>query len=117
MSKINFQKGISILYVVFIMSILLVISFSISTLLIGQIKMVGEMGYSIVAFYAADSGIEEILMDKDNPQNITKELDNGAKYEVSFLVGGDEGCNEKFSYCITSVGSYRDTKRAIEINY
>ena len=100
------------------MSILLAISFGISGILIQQIKMLGEIGHSVVAFYAADSGIERVLMDRDNPSNIPKTfLSNGAAYEVVVAGGGTGDCLIDFNYCIKSIGEYQKTKRAIEINY
>jgi hypothetical protein len=120
MSDINLknqkQKGISVLYAVFIMSILMAISFGISAILISQIKMLGEIGHSVVAFYAADSGIEEILLNRDSPLNIDETtLANGATYEVFVTPAGGD-CLADY-YCIKSIGEYQKTKRAIEINY
>jgi len=125
-SKNQKQKGISVLYVVFIASILLAISLGISAILIQQIKMMREIGYSVVAFYAADSGIERVLMDWQNP-DLTPHyyscflpicsLANGATYEVFVAGGGDGDCPIDFNYCIKSIGEYQKTKRAIEISY
>ena len=121
MSNINpkNKKGISVLYVVFIMSILLAIGFGLSGILVQQIKMLGEIGYSVVAFYAADSGIEKVLVDRQAP-NLTpgyynSSLVNGATYEV-FVVPSGGSCSA-LNFCIKSIGRYQKVKRAIEINY
>jgi hypothetical protein len=112
------EKGSSILYMVFISTILLAIASGISAILIHQIKIMGEMGHSVVAFYAADSGIEKILVDWNNPPlgGISGVLPNGASYEVSVFQSGNGGCSSD-NYCIRSVGAYGKTKRAIEISY
>ena len=114
MLNTNSQKGLSILYVVFLTTILLAVGLGISGILIGQIKMLGETGYSINAFYAADSGIERVLMNWQNPESFgIVTLSNGATYQVNVVAGGAECPN----YCIKSIGDYRGTKRAIEISY
>ena len=55
------QKGVSLYLTVIILAILLAISLGISTILLGQMKIIGEIGKSVVAFYAADTGIEKML--------------------------------------------------------
>jgi len=151
MLDVNFKdkKGVSLLYVIFVVSILLAISFGISGILISQIKMLGEIGYSVVAFYAADSGIEKVLIDRQCPCQdpcpllcppLCREEDcpcqypyegslpNGSTYQAFVTEGGatedcpgGEYCDPEetpcFYYCIKSIGTYENTKRAIEINY
>lgn len=126
MLKINFlaekEKGISLLYVIFITSILLAIAFGISRTLISQIKMLSGAGQSVAAFYAADSGIEKVLMEWDNPNlgddYYNGSLSNGANFRVFVYQGdGSEDCSSEFNYCIKSIGDYKGIKRAIEINY
>ncbi len=94
-----------------------------SARLINQIKMAREMGDSVVAFYAADTGIEHVLWE----MRIEGELDlegvwtidiNGedATYEVDVTEAIEEDC-EADNFCIKSVGKYREVKRAIEIDF
>ena len=59
----NSQKGISLLFTVLITSLILAVSLGISALLIQGMRMMGEIGYSVIAFYAADSGIETAIYD------------------------------------------------------
>lgn len=124
MSDINFlsflreKKGISVLYAVFIASVLLAIGLGLSTILIQQIKMMRGIGYSVVAFCAADSGLEMVLLNRDNPSNIDEIfLPNGASYQVQVTAGGEGDCPGEFYFCIKSIGNYQETSRAIEINY
>ena len=118
MQVIN-QKGIAILYVIFLVSVLLAISFGISEILISQVKMLGDIGYSVVALYAADSGIENALIDRQSPDpTYDGSLSADITYEVSVTEGGaSEDCTIDFYYCIKSIGSYKDIKRAIEVKY
>lgn len=111
------QSGISLYLALMIMTILLAISFGISTIFIGQTKMMEEMGNSVIAFYAADTGIEQILLDRDAPANIPQTpLSNGATYRVFVTSRGIGDC-AALNYCIKSVGIYKEVRRAIEIQY
>jgi len=131
MSSTKQQKGISLLFVVLIMGVILAIGLGISGILVQQTRMAGEIGYSVVSFYAADSGIEQELYDlyklpEDEhspgyPGNI-----GGASYEVVAKCGNkNEECPSGFDYDselnaiyqVKSVGTYQATKRAIEIEY
>lgn len=136
MSKFS-QKGISLYLSIMIMVILLAIVLGISGILIGQLKMMKGMENSIVAFYAADTGIERALKDiyggsfGDFPYE-DEEID-GAYYdvEVACCLFSHDWCNLQVDeclgvglsedtnclgsyYCIKSVGTYRETKRAIQ---
>lgn len=123
----NSQCGVSIYLAIVIMFVLLGIGLGISTLLVGQIRMIRGMGYSVVAFYAADTGIERELKEK-NPTGITYsgylDLDNSggqndedSSYTVKVSGPGDDDCPDlpQVDKCIQSLGVYKGTRRAIEI--
>lgn len=55
------QKGVSLIIIFFILTITLAIVLSISLILYSQIKIIRNIGNSVVAFYAADSGVEKTL--------------------------------------------------------
>lgn len=57
----NKEKGISLLVTFFVMCIILAAVLGISTILYGELKMVMDTGYSTVAFFTGDSGIEQSL--------------------------------------------------------
>lgn len=57
----NSEKGVSLIITFFIMIIILAVVLSVSALLYGEVKLIRNMGNSVAAFYAADSGIEKIL--------------------------------------------------------
>ncbi len=137
MLSIKQQKGISLLFVVLIMGVILSIGLGISSILVQQTRITGEIGYSVVAFYAADSGIEQELYDLykleegEHPPQYTGDLGD-ASYEVIASCGADvlpENCPANLSIdddcdalncCIKSVGIYQGTKRtkrAIKIEY
>ena len=113
----NSQKGISVYIVFMIMTILLVIALGMNTLLISQIKMLRGMGDSVVAFYAADTGIDralyEISQGAETGEQFEQTLENSSKYIVKIIAPGDDCLAE--NYCIISKGFYEETKRAIQI--
>lgn len=121
------NRGVSLYLTIIIMSILLAIVLGLSAILVGQMKMLKGMENSVVAFYAADTGIEWILTYRADPINnpppntCTKsnpcQLDNEAKYYVEAEAGGSGDCDALKLFCIKSVGTYQKTKRAIEISY
>lgn len=57
----DLQKGVSLLITFFIIGIFIAVVLGISVILVSEIKIIKEMGYSVVAFYAADSGVEKTL--------------------------------------------------------
>ena len=122
MSKFS-QKGVSLYLAVVIMVILLSAVLGVTTILVGQLRMIKEMENSVVAFYAADTGIEEVLTviihDVGDPE-IRYPLVAGtytpvgdAFYYVDVLSPGVD-CTASL-YCVQSVGIYKETRRAIEV--
>jgi len=132
----NKQKGISIYLSLMIMLILLSVALGMSTIIVSQIKMIHGIRDSIIAFSAANSGIEEVLykdrlcrqgvpgcgaeciagcndgLAENKVVGITGTIDiiNGitvtATYKATFNAGALD---------ITSVGSFKGTKRAVEV--
>jgi hypothetical protein len=109
------QQGISIFFAISILSVVLGIGLGISTILVKQLKIIREISYSVVAFYAADNGIEEVLL-MISPLDIPKTQLNGAEYEVIVKDSEHPDC-DAVNFCIKSIGSYKGTRRAIEIQY
>ena len=106
------QKGaISIILAVMIMGMIMIITASMSALMIQQIRMSGQAGYSVVAFYAADAGAERCLYEirKEGAMSCSHAVDfgSGAKYTTSY----------NGSSVITSKGEYRGVSRKVELNW
>jgi hypothetical protein len=127
--SINSQKGATLYFAIIIMSILLASVFTVSSVVLLQIKTIRGAGDAIVAFYAADTGAETALSDlyKGNmpPGGVypATVIDNNASYEVQVTqpTGGtipnvpESGDCQVDYYCIKSTGTYRGTKRAVEV--
>ncbi len=71
----NSQKGISLVLTFFIMTIILATVLGIGVILFSEIKIIRGMGNSVVAFYAADSGIEKTLY--FDRKKILEEMERG----------------------------------------
>jgi hypothetical protein len=127
------SRGISLLFVVLITSVILAASLGISGIFIQQTKMMGEIGYSVASFYAADSGIEAQLYNlykvaTSSQSNLSDSWGN-VSFETEVKCGASvslEDCPSNFeidsnclasNFCLKSVGSYKKVKRAIEITY
>lgn len=59
--KTNRDKGAALIITFFIMIIILSIDLFISAILYSEIKIIRNIGNSVAAFYAAESGIEKVI--------------------------------------------------------
>ncbi len=121
------NKGSSIYFAIAIISIVLGIVLGASSILITQIRIIREMGYSVSAIYAADSGIEKILfdirqtdMDVNNFPGMVGSFGEGNyQYEIKasdFLFSSDPECDAA-NICIRATGRYLSAQRGIEIEF
>ena len=113
------EKGVSLYLAIVVLTTLLGIALGINSIFLGQTQITRITGYSVIAFYAADAGIEEILIQRNNPPlgaGPVVALSNGATYQIFVNQTGAGGCAANY-YCITSVGTYKETKRAVAITY
>ena len=133
LNKIKNQKGVSLFLALVIMTIFLAMGLGLTAISLSQKKVIRGIDYSISALGAADTGVEEILyLDRkcidDGPDdcdlgvckigcsgvksgyNLPGNLSNGARYDVTF----SRNCG---LITIKSTGSYKEVKRAFEINF
>jgi len=110
------EKGASLYLAFMMMTVLLVIAFGMSAILFGQMKIIGGMGDSVIAFYAADTGIERALYENATPPQTFSDSIGGASYNVSVISPGSDACPSDVNYCIKSIGIYKETRRAIQVN-
>ena len=111
------NKGASLLLTLLIMAGLLAIAFGISKLTMGEIKLVRDISKSIIAYYAAETGIEQALYDErveggasNTSGQCSVALGNGSSYGLRVDRAGE-------NVTIKSTGCFKDIIRAIEINY
>jgi len=96
--KENKEKGVTLLITFLIMGIALSIVLGVSVILVSEIKVIRGMGNSVIAFYAADTGIEEIIYfdNKKIPIGGTRGFCNICNVCAGF---GCQGCTSSGSDC------------------
>ncbi|MFH0906652.1 MAG: hypothetical protein V1829_00110 [bacterium] len=128
------QKGaISILLSILLLSVLLTISLGVSFLLSQQMKMSGQTGQSVIAFYAADAGAEKclyqtrcVLASSPTAECIT--ATGGGLNEGCASVGGlipytylssvaRYKAERSSANSIISIGEFGDTSRKVELTW
>lgn len=112
------QRGVAIYLAFMVMTLLLALALGISAIVFGQIKTIRSMGDSVVALYAADTGIEDALMRADPLTECpcAGSFANGAIYSVQTFLPTDPSCTGATNYCVRSVGEFNGTRRAIQIS-
>lgn len=118
----NTKKGVTLYFAVVILSVIFGIGAGLSILIFSQIRITREIGESVIAFYAADTGIEQALYKLYiNPGTFPFPNFSGtvgqASFEVKVFLPATGNCPSPPNefYCIKSIGKYRQTQRAIEI--
>jgi Tfp pilus assembly protein PilX len=115
------QKGISIYLVMVMMSVLTAASLGLTSVIIGGSKIAGNLGYSVKAFHAADTGIEKALY---NIKSTSGTCDNSTSdgtfatnytYDVTMSTTGTNCLNTGTT--ITSLGQYLNIRRKIQVSY
>lgn len=83
------NKGAVLLLALLVMAGVLTVSLGTANLIISEVKQSLQLDRAIVAFYAADSGVERALyqarkrgFDAETFNQITSELDNNASYQL-----------------------------------
>jgi hypothetical protein len=121
MKKI-YQKGITLYLTIVILAIILSIVLGLSSIVVNQIKITSGMGNSVISFYAAETGAERVLQviysggtpSASYLSRAGEFFSNDVSYEVDVLISGASGCAAS-NYCIRSSGSFKGTKRAVEL--
>jgi Tfp pilus assembly protein PilX len=123
-NKTEKERGVSLLLAILILSLVLGIALGLSLLLTQQLKMVKGIDNSVGAFFAADSGIEDALLQMKKGTCCNKDTKihgncgEDGEYDVRFLPKGEGGCpRDKDWGCLQSKGKYRGVSRAIELSY
>ena len=116
MKDTNHESGVAVTLSILILSVILVVALGSSAILLREIRFARGSNFYVRAFFAADSGIEKVLMNRESPLPIASTtLANGAVFRVTVVPSGP-GCSAD-NFCIESIGEYQGTKRAIEVNY
>ncbi len=125
------RKGVSLYIALLVLSILFGISLGLSAILTAHLKMARGVEESVMAFYAADAGIERNLFEFSSSYPRT-DLPNGTFFETRTTCAPsfdscqdvcpgcafDDDCDAP-RFCIRSVGKLNigNTQRAILVRY
>jgi hypothetical protein len=109
------QKGATLYFAIVIMSILLAAVFSITTIILIQLRYINKIGNSVIAYYAADSGAEAALEQgaTTSPPNLSGSV-GGATFETDTLASTTPECTGKY-YCILSIGKFEGVERRVKV--
>ena len=123
------EKGVSLYVVFLLMALLLGIGLGMSALLLSQLDTLRGIGRSVLAFYATETGIDRVLyIDQKTcasaPNRVgclhtavdplgTQTLSNGAQYTLTIESPG--GACTTPTYCVKSVGTYQQARRAVRV--
>lgn len=113
--QLNNQKGVSLVLTILILSFIMGVSLGVSNILLQEIKTMRDVGNSVVAFYAAETGIEKAMTNSSNPSDFAECFDaySDICYNVKVQISGCTAAN----YCLQSTGIFKETSRAIEVKY
>lgn len=86
------QEGITLLLVMILLSAILSISLGIFNVVIGEIKISGEIADSFIALYAADEGIERVLYMDRSAHTICKFAQGPGCFTEADVPVASQGC-------------------------
>ena len=114
------KKGIILYLTILILGLLFAIGIGLSLIVFTQIKMTREIGYSVNALCAADSGVEIALYglyQEGWPLGTsTSGLVDNASYTVEIFASSSCATGTQY-YCIKSQGEFKDIFRNVEAAY
>jgi len=119
--KFRQQGAISIFLAVLLLSELLIIGLGISFLSIQQLKMSGQVGQSVVSYYAAEAGAEKCYYQVrnltgqgcDDTGQISENVGSGdyqASYQAEFSGTHEAGT-------VVSIGQFGETSRKVDLTW
>ena len=110
------ESGVSLIFTILFLGMILSTGLGIANLMLKEIKISSNIGYSVPAYYAAEAGIERILyMDRKGGG-----ISIGYKAEETLSVGSKfkaEVMQTDPKIIIKSVGTYNGVKRGVEVGY
>lgn len=120
--KTHNNRGDAAIIVAFLLLLgILIIAIGVSTLMIRQIHMSGEIGRAVVAYYAAEAGVEECLYEIASENGGECDISSGSVGPFTGTIGAD-GAIYTIEYdfdnsWIRSRGEFIDTNRKLELSW
>jgi len=119
--NIKKQRGVILLLTLLILSGILVVTLGAADLVFAGIKMNRLTGYSSLAFFASEAGLERALWEAryngysypsvDTPNVFSStDISNGSAYQVNYATSTPY-------VTFTSIGGYKGVKRSVASTY
>jgi len=113
------ERGVVSMYITtMIMIVSLGMILGLTVIFVGYLRIIRGMGNSVIAYYAANTGIERILFEDRictedclgliSPSSFSETLTNGARFEATFSIRDNR---EHFE----SIGIFDRARRAIRV--
>lgn len=107
----SFQRGIALLLTVTILAIVMLIAVSIAAVIATQLRLSSDINSSVIAIYAADSGIEWVLYNVSQGVSVNPPImSNGAGLNVTET-------STPGHLTVKSLGSYGSVKREFQFGF
>jgi Tfp pilus assembly protein PilX len=122
----NTEKGTILYFSILILSVIFAIAMGLALIVFSQFRIQREIGYSVIALCAADTGVERALYEiytttTENPFSFSFSnvlLDNGATFSVHVYPSSSVECDPTTQYyCIKSQGVFGGVIRAVDASY
>jgi len=119
--KIKNQKGVILLLTLLVLSGILVVTLGAADIVMSGLKMNRLTGYSSIAFFAAEAGLERALwearynhysypnLDASNVFS-SSDIGNSSSYQINYA-------SSTPFVTFTSIGGYRGVKRSVASTY
>ncbi len=120
------KKGFILYLSLILLSLLLLMSLSLSQIVVFQSKILQTIGKSVIAYYAAETGVErglyEYFVNNQNPPFSASSPVDSAQYSVIFhspSPNPNDPCPQDVykEICIISTGKFLDIQRTVSANY
>jgi len=117
-NNLSKSEGVSLYLTLMFLTAVFVLAVGVSTLFTVRLRTLVDIGDSVPAFYAAETGIERALFERwppsSSPSPYAEALDNGASYQVWVMLPGLECVATEL--CVKSIGDYRNVRRGLKIS-
>ncbi|MDO8593065.1 MAG: hypothetical protein Q7R92_04860 [bacterium] len=120
-ARANNQRGVILLLTLLILSGILVVTLTAADLVFAGIRMNRLTGYSSLAFFAAEAGLERALWEARKNNYVLPDSDTNDLFSLSDL-GNNSAYTVDYStstpnITFKSIGDYKGARRSVESAY
>ena len=125
------RKGVSLYLALIVLATVTSLIFAVTNVVVFQAKYLTTRSFSIKAYFGAEAGVEKGLFElSELTEGSTRGSLGGVVYEVLYCTPGrvcsseeiknyicnyGDGVRGATSFCVVGVGTFKETRRAIEI--